>query len=154
MKREIFMQGVISTVLVVQKLRFTLDVIAGNNSERTASDLICSVGGGRGRRLILAHLQGDSRTDFWICTLSNVMNFLLDQHSKPTHSVSGVVQTGLYHSVVELCGAAVIPFGKRHGHWFVYWDSWRQVVRNFIFWKLVIVVFSRRLPLQALVRDF
>ena len=62
--REIFMQGIVSTVLVVHKLRFTLDVIAGNNSERAASDLICSVGGGYGRRLILAHLQGDIRTDF------------------------------------------------------------------------------------------
>ena len=35
------MQGIISTVLVVQKLRFILDVIAGNNSERAASALIC-----------------------------------------------------------------------------------------------------------------
>ena len=47
-----------------KKLRFTLDVIAGNNSERAASDLICETGGRRWRRLILAHLQGDIRTDF------------------------------------------------------------------------------------------
>ena len=72
--REIFMQGIISTVLVVQKLCFILDVIARNNSERAASDLICLVGGGYGRRLILAHLQGDIRTDLSISTLSNAVS--------------------------------------------------------------------------------
>ena len=39
--REIFMQGIISTVLVVQKLRFNLHVFGGNNSERAAARLIC-----------------------------------------------------------------------------------------------------------------
>ena len=61
-----FMQTQSSTsiVLVVQKLRFTVSAVAGNNIERTASDYICSAGGRRRRRLILANLQGDSRNNF------------------------------------------------------------------------------------------
>ena len=57
-------QSSTSIVLVVQKLHFTIGAVAGNNIERIASDYICSAGGRHRRRLILAYLQGDSRTDF------------------------------------------------------------------------------------------
>ena len=57
-------QSSTSIVLVVQKLRFSVGAVAGNDIESTASDYICSADGRRRRRLILANLQGDSRTDF------------------------------------------------------------------------------------------
>ena len=44
--REVFMQGIITILLVVQKLRLTLDVIPGSNSDWAASDLICSAAEG------------------------------------------------------------------------------------------------------------
>ena len=55
-------------VPVVQKLRFSVGAVAGNSNERVVTDYICPADGGHGRRLILAHLQGDSRTDFSIST--------------------------------------------------------------------------------------
>ena len=58
------------------KLRFTVGAVAGYSNKRAVSDHVCSAGGVRGRRLILAHLQGDSLTDFLISTRRNaVMNF-------------------------------------------------------------------------------
>ena len=66
-------------VPVMQKLRFTVRAVAGNNNERVVSDKICSADGGRGRRLILAHLQGDDHTDFSISTRRNgVVKFQLN----------------------------------------------------------------------------
>ena len=83
-------------------------------------------------------LQGDIRTHFSISSLSNAaVNLHLDQPSKLTHSVRGVVRTGLYNSVEKLCNVAVIPFGKRHGQWFVSCDSWRQILGNSIIWKKI-----------------
>ena len=57
-------QSSTSIVQVVQKLRFTIGAVTGNNIERTPSDYVCSACGRRRRRLILAYLQRDSSTDF------------------------------------------------------------------------------------------
>ena len=47
-------------------------------------------------------LQGDIRTPLSISSLSNaVVNLHLDQPSKLTHSVRGVVRTGLYNSEID-----------------------------------------------------
>ena len=67
-------------VPVVQKLRFAVDAVAGNNNEHVVTDLICSADGGHGRRLILAHLQGDSHTNFSISPRRNgIVKFQLNQ---------------------------------------------------------------------------
>ena len=65
-------------ILAVENLSFTVGVVAGNNKGHAALDEICSAGGGCGHRLLLAHLQGDSCTDFSMSTGRNaVVNFQL-----------------------------------------------------------------------------
>ena len=74
-------QSSTSIVLVVQKLRFTIGAVVGNNIERTPSDYICSACGRLRRRLIPANLKGDSRTDFseiqlWISNSINAFSWI------------------------------------------------------------------------------
>ena len=104
---------------MVKELRFTVCVIAGNNNECVLLDEICSADGERGRRLILAHLQGDSRTDFSISFRRNaVVKFQLNQ---PFYSVlaDSLCQkshrTVLNFSLGKVNVTAFIHFGKRHG---------------------------------------